>query len=77
MNLFRSKEHARNWSQYKEGTEAGLLSLDQAMRIMSTPRHQNRLQPDYVSRMQETMPPFVQQLLDVSRNSPFWDLRPD
>jgi hypothetical protein len=77
MNLFRSKEHARNWSQYKEGTEAGLLTLDQAMKIMSTPRHRNRLLPDYVSRLQETVPAFVQKLLDVSGNSPFWNLRPD
>ncbi|MDH5349276.1 MAG: hypothetical protein OEX78_00490 [Betaproteobacteria bacterium] len=44
---------------------------------MSTPRHRNRLRPDYVSTLPETVPEFVQRLLQVSGNSPFWDLRPD
>jgi hypothetical protein len=77
MNLFRSKEHVRKWSQFKAGAEAGILTLANAMRVMSTPRHRTRLNPDYVSRLPETVPPFVQRLLEVSDNSPFWDLRPD
>ena len=76
MNLFRSKEHARNWSQFKAGTEAGLLSLADAMRVMSTPRHRNRLSPDYVSSLAETAPAFVARLLEVTGNSPYWDMRP-
>lgn len=76
MNLFRSKEHAKKWPEFKAGTEAGLLSLDDAMRVMSTPRHRHRLRPDYVSTMQDTVPAFVARLLEVSNNSPFWDLRP-
>ena len=77
MNLFRSKEDVRRWSEFKPGTEAGILTLAQAMRVMSTPRHRNRLRPDYVSTLQETVPAFVQRLLEVSDNSPHWDLRPD
>jgi hypothetical protein len=75
MNLFRSKEHVKNWSQFTPGTEAGLLSLADAMRVMSTPRHRNRLNPNYVSSAPETMPAFVARLLEVSGNAPFWDLR--
>ena len=75
MNLFRSKEHVKNWSQFTPGTEAGLLSLADAMRVMSTPRHRNRLDPNYVSSAPETMPAFVARLLEVSGDSPFWDLR--
>jgi hypothetical protein len=77
MNLFRSKEHVKSWSQFKPGTEAGILTLDNAMRVMSTPRHRDRLRPDYVSTLPATVPAFVQRLLEVSDNSPFWDLRPD
>jgi hypothetical protein len=77
MNLFRSKEHVRKWSQYQKGTEAGILGLENAMRVMSTPRHRTRLKPNYVSTVQETMPAFAQRLLEVSNNSPFWDMRPD
>ena len=77
MNLFRSKEHAKNWSQFKGGTEPGILSLGDAMSIMSTPRHRNRLSPNYVSTLQETVPAFVARLLEVTNNSPYWDLHPD
>lgn len=76
MHLFRSKEHVQEWSEFKPGTEAGILTLAQAMRVMSTPRHRNRLRPDYVSTVQETVPAFVNRLLEVSDNSPHWDLRP-
>ena len=77
MNLFRSKEHVMQWSQFKPGTEAGILTLADAMRVMSTPRHRDRMRPDYVSRLAETVPAFVQRLLEVSHDSPHWDLRPD
>ncbi len=77
MNLFRSKEHVKKWSQFKPGTEAGMLTLANAMRAMSTPRHRTRLRPDYVSTVQETVPAFAQRLLEVSGNAPFWDMRPD
>jgi hypothetical protein len=76
MNLFRSKEHAKNWSQFQAGTEAGILSLSDAMRAMSTPRHRNRLSPNYVSTSQDSVPAFVARLLEVTDNSPFWDMRP-
>jgi hypothetical protein len=76
MNLFRSKEHAKNWSQFKAGTDAGILTLSDAMRAMSTPRHQNRLNPKYVSTAPETTPAFAARLLEISDNSPFWDMRP-
>lgn len=77
MNLFRSKEHVRTWSGFTPGTEAGILSLADALRVMSTPRHSGRLNGRYVSTLPETVPAFVQRLLEVSNNSPFWDLRPD
>jgi hypothetical protein len=76
MNLFRSKEHARNWSQFREGTEAGILSLADAMRIMSTPRHRNRLSSNYVTKLPETVAAFAARLAEVSGNAPHWDLRP-
>jgi len=65
-----------NWSQFKKGTEAGMLSVGDAMRVVSTPRHRNRLNPNYVSKLPETAPGFVARLLEVTNNSPFWDLRP-
>lgn len=76
MNLFRSKEHAKKWPEFRPGTEAGILSLVDAMRVMSTPRHRDRLSGRYVSTLPDTVPAFVARLLEVGGNSPFWDLRP-
>jgi len=73
MNLFRSKEHVNKWPQFQAGTEAGILSVEDAMRIMSTPRHRNRLNP---AKAPDNAPAFVARLPEVSDNSPFWDLRP-
>src|SRR5262249_36421933 len=39
MNLFRSEEDARRWAEFVPGSEAGIVTLEQAMAIMSTPRH--------------------------------------
>jgi hypothetical protein len=38
MNIFRSEEHARRRSGFRAEEAAGLLSLADAMDIMSTPR---------------------------------------
>ena len=38
MNLFRSKEDIQNWTEFKPGTEDGIVSLETAARILSTPR---------------------------------------
>jgi hypothetical protein len=76
MNLFRSEEHVGNWSQYRLGTEAGMLTLADAMAIMSTPRHRNRLSGHYVSSAPELAPQFVQRLLDVTDSAAYWDPRP-
>ena len=66
MNLFRSEEHVRNWSGFKPETEAGILSLADAIAIMSTPRHRDRLSGHYVSTAPELAPQFLERLLDVS-----------
>ena len=80
MNLFRSEEYIRNWSEFQAGpsstTEAGILSLPDAMAIMSAPFLSERLSGRYVSTAQDTRPKFVERLLEVTNNEPFWDPRP-
>lgn len=75
MNLFRSKEDARDWSDFAPDTEAGLLPLAEAARLLSSPRHRDRLKPDYVSTLAQSVPEFIETLMAVSGNSPFWDPR--
>lgn len=76
MNFFRSKEDVQNWSGFKPGTDSGFLELSAAMAIVSTPRHQDRLSGRYVSSVPDLAPQFLQNLLDVTNNDPYWDPRP-
>lgn len=75
MNLFRSEEDARNWSAFAPGTDAGLMPLAQAAKLLSSPRHRDRLKPDYVSTLSDSVPQFIETLMAVSDHDPFWDPR--
>lgn len=72
MNLFRSKEHARNWSEFEAGAEDGIISLQDGASLMSTPRHASRLSGHYVSSAPDAAPVFFAHLRKVTGNSPFW-----
>ena len=72
MNLFRSEEDARAWSGFTPGSEDGILTLAQAMAIMSTPRHRDRLNGHYVSSFAEYAAQFLANLREVTGGSPYW-----
>jgi hypothetical protein len=72
MNLFRSKEHARNWPEFEPATEEGIISLQDGASLMSTPRHSERLSSHYVSSAAEAAPAFFEKLRQVTNNSQFW-----
>jgi hypothetical protein len=55
MNLFRSEEHARNWSGFKAGTEEGIVPLLDMAKVFSGRMFKKRLDEDYVSHMREYM----------------------
>ncbi|MDP6388832.1 MAG: hypothetical protein QF654_02925 [Alphaproteobacteria bacterium] len=76
MNLFRSKEDILDWSGFEAGTEDGILTLAQAAVILSTPRHAGRMREDYVSTLPDFLEPFIDRLMEVTGNSPYWDPRP-
>ena len=73
MYLFRSEEHARRWSGFGTDTAAALLSFEDMMRIMSTPRHRERRNGRYVSVAASYLTAFVERLREVTRGSAFWD----
>jgi len=53
MNLFRSEEHVRNWSGYKTDTQEGINPLSDVAGLFSGNFFTRRVDPDYVSHMQE------------------------
>jgi len=73
INLFRSEEHARNWSGFKVEAKAGILSLAESMVVMSTSRHRERLNGHYVSSVASYSQLFAAKIKEVTQNNPFWD----
>ncbi len=53
MNLFRSEEHIRNWSGFKSDAEEGIVPMLDMARAFSGNFFTKRLDPDYVSHLQE------------------------
>lgn len=76
MNLFRSKEDALGWSEFKADTEDGILPLTVAADLLSTPRHRDRLNPQYISTAPETTATFLAHLSELTDGSPYWDPKP-
>ena len=51
------------------------MPLSEAAKLLSSPRHRDRLKPDYVSTLSDSVPQFIETLMAVSGNNPFWDPR--
>jgi hypothetical protein len=49
MNLFRSEEHARNWSQFDPAYDENLKPLSHWLERFSAERFRARARPDYFS----------------------------
>jgi len=71
MNLFRSEEHARSWSGFKSGTEEGIIPLLDMAKAFSGNLFTRRLDPDYVSHLQEYMMEVIAAFQD---RGTFWQM---
>lgn len=72
MNLFWSEEHIRNWKSFVEGTDEGILSLPDLLKLFSGPYFRRRLDEDYVSHMREYAREMVQAMKEIGKTGPFW-----
>jgi hypothetical protein len=73
MNLFRSEEHVRNWSGFKEGTDEAILSVADLMAVFRTPRHSEKFSGNYVSSAPKYAPLFFEKVKEVTGNASFWN----
>ena len=71
MNLFRSEEHARNWSGFKTGTEAGIVQLSDVVGLFSGSLFTKRLEPDYASHLQDYLMELIGSLKGLDS---FWQM---
>ena len=72
MNLFRSEEHAKNWSKYESASEDGILPLAEWAKIFGTRMFRNRLHEDYLSQRGENMSELMQAFAKAGGDSEFW-----
>jgi hypothetical protein len=72
MNLFRSEDHIRNWAQFKEGTEEGIVPLDDLLKLFSGSYFRRRLDPDWVSLSREYLKEWLATLVEIGKTGPFW-----
>ena len=49
MNLFRSEEHARRWTQFNPASEIGFITLPELAGFFGTETRQHMLDADYLS----------------------------
>jgi hypothetical protein len=72
MNLFRSEEHVRNWSQYDPECAEGAMPLADYVTLFSTGLFRERLQPDYLLRLPQFLPEWIATLASLGRTGAFW-----
>lgn len=75
MNLFRSEEHTRRWSQFDPTTVEGILPLDTLAELFSVDHFTRRLEPDYVSTGLHAES-LLAALRDLATTLPFWSPDP-
>ena len=72
MNLFRSEEHIRNSAFFVQGTDEGITSLPDMVRLFSGPYFRRRLDPDYMSHMPEYARDMIGTMIEIGKTGPFW-----
>lgn len=72
MNLFRSEEHVRNWKSFVQGTDEGIMSLDDLRILFSGPFFRRRMDKDYLSHIHEYAREMVQGMKEIGKTGPFW-----
>ena len=70
MNLFRSEEHARNWSGF--GNPSGLLSMEDYLTIFSSGIFNRRASDAYISNLPEFVKDTGAVYKKVTNDDPFW-----
>jgi hypothetical protein len=74
MNLFRSEEHIRNWSQFDLAAEQGIVPLANVVKLFSMDMFKKRLDPDYVARVGQYAEEFFAAVAELGKTRPFWRL---
>ncbi|HET9855744.1 MAG TPA: hypothetical protein VFR53_11860 [Methylomirabilota bacterium] len=78
MNLFRSEEHARRWSQFEPRSEQGFIGLAELVGFFGTESRRHMLDGDYLSSWHPRRAAERRAYLErIGKTSPFWMGTPD
>ena len=78
MDLFRSEEHARRWSEFQPRSEEGFITLEQLAGFFGTESRRHMLDPDYLSVWYPRRAIERRAYLEsIGKTSPFWMGTPD
>ena len=78
MNLFRSEDHARRWSQFTPRAEEGFITLTDLAGFFGTESRRHMLDPDYLSVWYPHRAVERRAYLEsIGKTSPFWMGTPD
>ncbi len=72
MHFFRSEEHLRNWADFTPEKEDGIVPFADLAKLFSVDFFRKRLDPDYVSHMQDYVVGFLGTLREIGKTGPFW-----
>lgn len=72
MNLFRSEEHVKNWPFYDSASAESIMPLSNWALAFSGPLFRRRMEPDYLSKVQEYAPEMVSTLAKLGKTGAFW-----
>ena len=72
MNLFRSEEHVRNWSKFRDEAADGTVSLAQAAQLSAAGLYSERLSADYLARRADLARGFVDAFAAIGKTGPYW-----
>lgn len=72
MNLFRSEEHVKNWPLYDSVSAESIMPLSDWALVFSGPLMKKRLEPDYLSHVNEYAGELILSLKRLGKVGPFW-----
>jgi hypothetical protein len=72
MNLFRSEEHVKSWPSYDPISAESIMPLSDWALVFSGPAFRKRMEPDYLSRLNEYAPEMFVSLRKFGKEGAFW-----
>ena len=72
MNIFRSEDHARDWSYFEPASKDAIMPVADWAQVFGGPLFRRRLEADYLSNMREYAIAFREALAGLGKTGPFW-----